>query len=45
MPNVVCEECGNVDKLRESFEKFGHVKTYFDIVKTRGMVFITYVRI
>ena len=32
------------DALRVDFERFGPIKSYFDIVKNRGMVFITYVR-
>ena len=29
--------------LRASFAGFGDIKTYFDLVKNRGMIFITYV--
>lgn len=31
------------DELRTAFEQFGDIKTYFDLVKQRGMIFITYV--
>lgn len=33
------------DALRADFERFGQIKTYFDLVKQRGMIFITYVRV
>ena len=31
------------EMLRTSFERYGQIKTYFDLLKQRGMVFITYV--
>ena len=31
------------DGLRASFAGFGDINTYFDLVKNRGMIFITYV--
>lgn len=33
----------DIDGLRASFDRYGQIKTYFDLVKQRGMIFITYV--
>jgi transcription initiation factor TFIID subunit 15 len=33
----------NSDDIRRQFEEFGEIKTFFDIIATRGMVFVTYV--
>lgn len=30
-------------KIRADFERYGDIKTFFDIVNNRGMAFITYV--
>ncbi|KAI9636272.1 uncharacterized protein MKK02DRAFT_33502 [Dioszegia hungarica] len=32
----------DIDGLRASFDRYGQIKTYFDLVKQRGMIFITY---
>jgi len=29
--------------VRRSFEEHGDIKTFFDLIATRGMVFVTYV--
>lgn len=34
----------DADRLRAAFAGYGDIKTYFDLVKNRGMIFITYVR-
>lgn len=31
------------DDVRRMFEEHGEVKTFFDLISTRGMVFVTYV--
>lgn len=31
--------------MREKFERIGEVKTFFDLIPDRGLVFITYVRL
>ncbi|QRV94801.1 RNA recognition motif protein [Ceratobasidium sp. AG-Ba] len=31
------------DSVRRQFEEFGEIKTFFDLISTRGMVFVTYV--
>jgi transcription initiation factor TFIID subunit 15 len=33
----------NSDDVRRQFEEFGSIKTFFDLISTRGMVFVTYV--
>ena len=35
----------DADRLRAAFAGYGDIKTYFDLVKNRGMIFITYVRL
>lgn len=30
-------------EVREKFEHMGEIKTFFDLISNRGMVFITYV--
>ncbi|KAG6331718.1 hypothetical protein ID866_7368 [Astraeus odoratus] len=32
----------NSDDVRRSFEEHGEIKTFFDLIATRGMVFVTY---
>ena len=32
------------DEMRQRFENHGEIKTFFDLIKTRGMVFVTFVR-
>ncbi|CAD6585092.1 MAG: hypothetical protein TREMPRED_004048 [Tremellales sp. Tagirdzhanova-0007] len=32
----------DADRLRAAFAGYGDIKTYFDLVKNRGMIFITY---
>ncbi|KXN88923.1 Protein MEI2-like 2 [Leucoagaricus sp. SymC.cos] len=32
----------NSDDVRRQFEEFGDIKTFFDLISTRGMVFVTY---
>jgi hypothetical protein len=32
-----------IDHLREKFEKYGEIKTFFSLIDTRGMLFVTYV--
>ncbi|OAX42095.1 hypothetical protein K503DRAFT_407448 [Rhizopogon vinicolor AM-OR11-026] len=32
----------NSDDVRRSFEEHGDIKTFFDLIATRGMVFVTY---
>ncbi|EIW87088.1 hypothetical protein CONPUDRAFT_79258 [Coniophora puteana RWD-64-598 SS2] len=32
----------NSDDVRRSFEEHGDIKTFFDLISTRGMVFVTY---
>ncbi|EKM83987.1 hypothetical protein AGABI1DRAFT_96937 [Agaricus bisporus var. burnettii JB137-S8] len=32
----------NSDDVRRQFEEFGSIKTFFDLISTRGMVFVTY---
>ncbi|KAG0143006.1 hypothetical protein CROQUDRAFT_205473 [Cronartium quercuum f. sp. fusiforme G11] len=32
----------NSQEVREKFERMGEIKTFFDLISTRGMVFITY---
>jgi RNA recognition motif-containing protein len=32
------------DEIREQFERMGDIKSFFDLISQRGMVFITYVR-
>jgi hypothetical protein len=31
------------EEMRQRFEKHGEIKTFFDLIKTRGMVFVTFV--
>lgn len=31
--------------VRKQFEEFGEIKTFFDLISNRGMVFVTYVSI
>jgi len=31
------------DDVRRIFEEHGEIKTFFDLISTRGMVFVTYV--
>jgi len=33
----------NSDDVRRQFEEHGEIKTFFDLISTRGMVFVTYV--
>lgn len=33
----------NSEDVRRSFEEHGTIKTFFDLIATRGMVFVTYV--
>lgn len=33
----------NSDDVRRIFEEHGEIKTFFDLISTRGMVFVTYV--
>lgn len=33
----------NSEDVRRSFEDHGEIKTFFDLIATRGMVFVTYV--
>lgn len=33
----------NSDRIRDKFEEHGEIKTFFDLIKNRGMVFVTYV--
>jgi len=33
----------NSDDVRRQFEEHGDIKTFFDLISTRGMVFVTYV--
>lgn len=33
-----------VERVRASFASYGEIKTFFDMIPRRGMVFITYVR-
>jgi RNA recognition motif-containing protein len=33
----------NSDDVRHQFEEHGEIKTFFDLISTRGMVFVTYV--
>jgi len=33
----------NSDDVRAQFEEHGEIKTFFDLISTRGMVFVTYV--
>lgn len=33
----------NSDDVRALFEEHGEIKTFFDLIATRGMVFVTYV--
>lgn len=33
----------NSDDVRHIFEEHGEIKTFFDLISTRGMVFVTYV--
>lgn len=39
----LCQYEADTERLRTQFEAFGQIKTYFDIVRNRGMLFITYV--
>ncbi|WFC97939.1 hypothetical protein MYAM1_000659 [Malassezia yamatoensis] len=32
----------NVDQFRERFEQFGEIKTWFDLIQRRGLLFVTY---
>lgn len=32
------------DDVRRKFEEHGEIKTFFDLISNRGMVFVTYVR-
>jgi len=32
----------NSDDVRHQFEEHGEIKTFFDLISTRGMVFVTY---
>lgn len=32
----------NSDDVRRQFEEHGEIKTFFDLISTRGMVFVTY---
>ncbi|KAJ7755061.1 hypothetical protein DFH07DRAFT_903996 [Mycena maculata] len=32
----------NSDAVRQQFEEHGEIKTFFDLISTRGMVFVTY---
>lgn len=34
----------DTSQLRSSFESYGDIKNWFDIIQKRGMIFITYVR-
>jgi hypothetical protein len=34
----------NSEDVRHQFEEHGEIKTFFDLISTRGMVFVTYVR-
>lgn len=34
----------NSQGLRRQFEEHGDIKTFFDLIANRGMVFVTYVR-
>jgi len=31
-----------VDNVREKFEQYGEIKTFFSLIETRGMLFVTY---
>jgi transcription initiation factor TFIID subunit 15 len=33
----------NSEDVRRLFEEHGDIKTFFDLIATRGMVFVTYV--
>ena len=33
----------NSEDVRRMFEEHGDIKTFFDLISTRGMVFVTYV--
>ena len=33
------------DDVRRLFEEHGEIKTFFDLIGNRGMVFVTYVRL
>ena len=33
----------NSDDIRRMFEEHGEIKTFFDLIANRGMVFVTYV--
>lgn len=35
----------NSDDVRRLFEEHGEIKTFFDLIANRGMVFVTYVSV
>jgi hypothetical protein len=35
----------NSEDVRRMFEEHGDIKTFFDLISTRGMVFVTYVSV
>jgi hypothetical protein len=35
----------NSEEVRRMFEEHGDIKTFFDLISTRGMVFVTYVSV
>ena len=40
---VILQYETNSEDVRRQFEEHGHIKTFFDLISTRGMVFVTYV--
>jgi hypothetical protein len=34
-----------VEGLREKFEQYGEIKTFFSLIENRGMLFVTYVSV
>ena len=40
---VILQYETNSDDVRRQFEEHGEIKTFFDLISTRGMVFVTYV--
>jgi RNA recognition motif-containing protein len=43
LPLICMQYETNSDDVRRQFEEFGSIKTFFDLISTRGMVFVTYV--
>ncbi len=35
----------NSDEVRRQFEEHGEIKTFFDLIANRGMVFVTFVSV